>query len=357
MAAQQDDEEDIFASIVKNNFQTTCNHDDDEDPEFAELLACMPCVAHRPANALPAQRSKPVHRHAFGQSCSTTDSDILATTTQNSSTDTITMEVDEETSGAAKLVIFRGKKTRGSIGQKETIGVKKTRFLDNEEIAAGLVPCCPKRCNEQFTFSDLEDARTHFWGMKANEQGDWLTRELALHGHVDKDDVFRFRYRLNGKYCCGIFLEHALPMSHGRLSQMRTRVLSKNLENSKRQQGGVTGHMADKTAQFIRTYATDHGEGLPNKIDVDLPAGCTKEEVYIEYLLDHEGDSAKEAGSLSWWYKTWRSRCFHIKAKEWNRFSKCTTCSNIKALKGFCDSEKQGELASFAYIINVKVIL
>ena len=86
------------------------------------------------------------------------------------------------------------------------------------------------------------------------------------------------------------------------------------LENTEGQSAGVSETISDKMEQFIPTYATDHGDGLPNKNDVDLPAGYTK-------------------------------KC------------KCTTCSNLKFLKGFCDSEKQGELASFVFFINVEVML
>jgi hypothetical protein len=246
---------------------------------------------------------------------------------------------------ANKLLIFRGKKTREATGQQTQVAKRKTKHLLPERIASSLVPCkCGERCFENFSFTEIQGLRKAYWGKKQAEQADWVARELALHGYVKKDGIFKFRYFLEDKECCAEFLERALPISHGRLSQLRERVLSKSLEDSSRS-SATNCPKADAVEEFIRKYGATHSEGLPNKIDVDLPAGVTKEEVFIEYLLTFENAEASLAKSckLSTWYRVWRERCFHIKCKRWNRFSKCTTCSNIKALRLVAEGKEQGE--------------
>jgi len=249
------------------------------------------------------------------------------------------LDYEVETNGAKKVVIRREKKTRGPSGRQPVVAFRKQKYMDNDEIAGSLVPCCSQKCYCNVSFDDVKQVRETFWNMKQNEQADWLSRELALHGCVE-DKVFKFKYDVNGKPCCATFLEQALPVSHGRLSQIRTRVR----EGRHRDVSPITGQKMDQCEQFIRQYAETHSEGLPNSVDVDLPEGVTKECVYIEYLLsfEDEGQATALAASLSWWYATWRKRCFHVKAKKWNRFSKCTTCSNIKVLRAINDETKRG---------------
>ena len=72
MAAQQDDDEDIFANIVKTNFRTPCIYADEDDAVFLQAVMCP----SSDAIVLPAQRSVAVHRHACGKSTSVTNGEL-----------------------------------------------------------------------------------------------------------------------------------------------------------------------------------------------------------------------------------------------------------------------------------------
>lgn len=327
-----------------NDFLDICGHCTDTETE-EDFLECM--NLNRPASdPSPCESAPP--QHAFGKH-RLSERTPLATLPVNLYASSSTEECEQEVNLAQKIVIRRGKKPRVSSGPTPKVLKKKAYNLEPAVIASSLTPCCKKKCNEQFNYSDLEAARTEFWNLKRSKQLDWVTRQLAFYGSADQvTGIFSFRYMLQGKECCAKFLEQALPISHGRLSLARNRVLTLQMEDHQSAESPTNCPKADSAEAYIRDFARKHGQSLPNSEDVDLPAGKTKEAVFCDYLVEMfktDEEVTKNAASLSTWYKTWRLKCHHVKAPKWQKFSKCSTCSNIKVLREFTDTSKQGTIS------------
>ena len=248
---------------------------------------------------------------------------------------------------AKHIVIRRGKKPRVTSEPTPVVLKKKAYNLEPTVIASALAPCCTKKCNERFSYTDVATIRHEFWNLTRPRQLDWVTRQLAFYGTASATTgVFSFKYVLLWKETCAKFWEQALPISHGRLSLARSKVLTLQMEDSQSADSPSNCPKSDSAEAYIRDYARENGGAMPDCEDVQLPAGKTKEAVFCDYLIDmfHTDEEVeKNAASLSTWYKTWRSRCFHVKAPKWQKFSKCSTCSNIKVLREFTDASKQGE--------------
>ena len=295
-------------------------------------------------------------QHAFGQWRGST-STSFCTVVSSTSPDSDDVEVEDVVQSG--LTILRGKKPREPKSVKRVeVPLKKKLFnMEPGNIASALQPCCAKNCFTHFNYYDVEAVRAEFWNLNRAKQLDWLTRQLAFWGRADENvGTFKFRYLLQNKQCCATFFESALPVSHGRLSLARNRVLTDQLEDSQKDASPVNTFKSDSAEEFIRTYARLHGQGMPNSVDVNLPNGKTKDSVYCDFLVERS-DGTKEGVDaligLSGWYRVWRERCFHVKTPKWQKFSKCTTCSNIKTLREFTDASKRGEhpnlLTCFAF--------
>lgn len=331
--------EDFVASINGTSLSSNPAIDDDENEEalFEDFCNQAKSCSFGEDLYVTERRRK---RHEF-VSCSelSTPSIMMSSTSSSSSV--------EEESSSAKLTLIRGKAPRAKTNTTGSAKVlkKRTEYLEDLSISTALVPCCSKMCNERFTFSDVKTAREQFWALSSPNQQDWLTRHLSFWGTPDENTgIFKFKYVLQDIPCCSTFLENALPVSHGRLSNIRHRVLVKKTEDTSVTGSPVSGPKADAAEAFIREYAQTHGSAMPHKKDIDLPSGLSKDKVYIEYLLTYPTEEAsRQACSLSYWYKIWSERCFHVKVRKWHRFSKCSVCSNIKVLREFSNANSHGK--------------
>ena len=314
---------------------------DDEQLYFLDCLN-IPTNVSNPRSLPPAPP-----RHAFGHHRRT----YQTPTPHVESTSSSTEEFEEENMLLQHIVVKRGKKQRTSSGRVPVTLKKKAYNLEPAVIASALSPCCANKCNEQFNYTDLSMVRTEFWNLTRPKQLDWVTRQLAFHGCPSTlTGKFTFKYVFHGKECCAKFLEQALPISHGRLSMARNKVLTMQMEDSTSADSPSNCPKSDSAESYIRDYARKHAGAMPDSDDVQLPAGKTREAVYCDYLIDMfqtDEEVQTQAASLSTWYKTWRSRCFHVKAPKWQKFSKCSTCSNIKVLRDFTDASKQGKPLQF----------
>ena len=259
-------------------------------------------------------------------------------------------DVQVEEASANKIVVHRGKRPRKELVKVRQPNVlkKKDSALKECSIAEALRPCCPKKCYSRFTFDDVQEERHQFWQLSAPKQYDWLKRELGFNGVADLEKgTFNFKYVVQDKPCCGVFLEHALPVSHGRLSDIRKSVLNKNFEDTHRTvpDGVRSSPKADQCESFIRNYAAAESGQMPHSVDCDLAEGVTKEDVFTCYMASFEDTVAmQEAAGLSCWYDTWRFRCPTVQCRKWQRFSKCSVCSNLRILKDLADPGEKGTL-------------
>jgi hypothetical protein len=234
--------------------------------------------------------------------------------------------------------LCRGKKQKISSGTGSSRAKKKTKQLQEVEIAAALRPCCPKNCWQKFSFEQVSKVRHYFWEKNRNDQVDWITRNLLLWGHLDQEtSLFKFRYQVDDTECCASFFEQALPVSHGRLWTIRKRVLTNTIEDFEASQSTKSAPKRDRVSQFLNSYETEHGNGMPNDRTVQLPMGSTKQDVYLalKESLAQSSSSSGEAISKSTFYKAWKEQKPDLKCARWHRFSKCSTCSNIKTLQSF----------------------
>ena len=254
-------------------------------------------------------------------------------------------DIEDEDTVDSKLRLQSGKRSRapnkttreeGDEEDVQKVLLKKNLYLTPESVCTALVPCCKKKCNEDFTYSQVLLEREAFWNKDRNKQADWLKRMLALWGHLEAENsVFNFKYFIHEKPCCAAFFENALPVSHGRLCTARQRVLNNELEDACREPSPQNQKKCDRVEQFLRSYLESFGEGMPNQMKAELPEGHTKEEVYIAYLCSFKtaDEQTSDACSLSYWYKSWKARLPDLTCSKWKKFSKCTVCSNLKAFK------------------------
>ena len=246
-------------------------------------------------------------------------------------------DIEEDEAVQSKVRTKYGKKKRKT-NAKASTSKKRGSVLEDEHIAAALRPCCPKNCWQRFSFEKVSIERHLFWERNRDEQVDWITRNLVLWGHLDSTmSSFKFKYQIQNAECCAAFFEQALPVSHGRLWAIRKRVLSNNTENFAAMQTNKTSRKQDRVGQFLNSYETEHGNGMPNDRTVQLPAGSTKKDVYIalQESLTQSSSSAGSSVSMSTFYKAWNEKKPDLKCARWHRFSKCSTCSNIKTLQAF----------------------
>jgi hypothetical protein len=339
-----------------------CGDDEDKDFEDLEKYFCqfseVLCPPVQPAS------SRVFGTNLINRACSTSACDIICrqprqhayTSSSNTSlspsvsefsdaNDDRSVETDEHCPG--KLAIVRGKPERVPHATPRRVRVfkKKNRDLEPSQISLALTPCCPQACHLRFNYLDIEKERTHFYSMKQTEQSDWLARELSFWGAPNLEtEVFEFKYQVQGKQCCALFLEQALCICHQRLTDMRKRVLSKGFEDSKKEPMMENRALQDGVEFYIREYARSQSGGLPTlNMKTELPAGTTKEKVYVEYLTDFGEDWKTKTASLSCWYKVWNQRCGTIKANNSaNRFTKCGKCTNIKTLRKLAGTEAKG---------------
>ena len=340
------DEEELF-----RQFMTQCvpckpvQTDIDEEEEFRKCnlrLQSSNYTSSSSSSVLAPILSTKQHAYGNYREASSTSTGFSCTTSMESDD---ARSIEDEGHCQNKIALVSGKPERHDTkGRKELVRIKKEQALMSTEIASALVPCRRKSCNLRFTYHDVEEARIHFWSLTRAEQQDWLTRELAFWGTPDTiEGVFKFKYMVGEKHCCAVFYENALMVSHGRLVDVRKRVLSKNFEDCFRMPSAPNTPMADRIEQFIASYAEEQSGAMPTKDKkVELPSGTTKDKVYIEYLLTFdEGDTS--SASLSTWYRVWSQQWPTIKANNRaNRFSKCSKCSNIKVLREFTSGMSKG---------------
>jgi len=243
-----------------------------------------------------------------------------------------------------KLNIVRGgrKRTPKEGGTKKYEPVKKTKHLMDPEVAKGLVPCaCGQECFKKVPFDVLKACRKQFWSKGAKEQHTHLKHELMMRG-VFEHGVFKFKYAIFDTPVCSRFFEKALPISHQRLSTIRSEICSGEwTEGNGNGRNDRADPITARVEEFIRKYAADDAEAHPVKKDVFLSQGISKEDVYISFLTEEDEERTKDC-SLSWFYKVWNDKCHHIKTTEWKRFRKCSTCANIRTLKSLGSDNQRG---------------
>ena len=291
---------------------------------------------------------RPCHRHAFG----TYRMGCMPLPNRSPPTSVVLLnqqtDIEEENVCPKKIVVHRGKRPRKSrmVTKEPYVLKKKERAMLEDEIASVLHPCCPKECYKTFTFADIKEERYQFWQLNAPMQQDYLCRELAFNGVANRNKgTFDFKYMVNTKECCPRFYKRALPVSHGRLSAARTRVVTKNFEDVtfSSPEGSKSTTKTDACESFIRKYAGNESGQMPDSVNCQLSEGVTKEDVYTSYLASYEDDPSSDPASLSCWYESWASRCPCVTTNKWQRFSKCTVCSNLKSLREFSNATERGK--------------
>ena len=286
------------------------------------------------------------HRHAFGvhrmdnipRTTVSPESMVIVNTTD---------DIEAENVCPTKVVVHRGKRPRKvrEVTKGPYVSKKKELAMDSTDIASVLRPCCNKNCYLRFFYNDVKEERHQYWQLSAPQQQDWLCRELAFNGHPNTElGTFKFKYLVNEKECCASFYERALPVSHGRLSTVRSRVLTKSLENVSFSSppGSRSSPMTDSCENFIRHYAALESGQMPDSVNCQLSEGVTKEDVYTCYLASHD-DYDGQTAALSTFYDAWSSRCPCVTTNKWKKFSKCSVCSNLKSLKGFSNAVERGK--------------
>ena len=168
-----------------------------------------------------------------------------------------------------------------------------------------------------------------------------MKHELMMRG-VFEHGVFKFKYAIFDTPVCSRFFEKALPISHQRLSTIRSEICSGEwTEGNGNGRNDRADPITARVEEFIRKYAADDAEAHPVKKDVFLSQGISKEDVYISFLTEEDEERTKDC-SLSWFYKVWNDKCHHIKTTEWKRFRKCSTCANIRTLKSLGSDNQRG---------------
>jgi hypothetical protein len=94
---------------------------------------------------------------------------------------------------------------------------------------------------------------------------------------------------------------------------------------------------------FLDKMAKEHGQHQPDKAETHLPQGMTKLDVYDKFIDElPEFEPLRFKVSESFWYRTWRMHCPHLKCPKICKFSECKICSTAKLHKQVAPAEMKG---------------
>ncbi|XP_061171052.1 uncharacterized protein LOC133180592 [Saccostrea echinata] len=187
----------------------------------------------------------------------------------------------------------------------------------------------PVQANEE----DLISFRENFQAMSSLERRQWLLDYLWSHSQFDEQSQsWGFIFILGTTSVCCAAFRAVLGIPQSTFYEVRSLFLKnqKSVTSYKRK-GRQTKSM--KAIAWLKLYAQNYGEKLPNSHHIHLPPCSTKLHVYELMVEESQGDFMSPV-SLSHFLSLWRSEASYIAIPKNNRFSKCNVCTEIKIKLG-----------------------
>lgn len=184
------------------------------------------------------------------------------------------------------------------------------------------------------------------------ERKQYLQACLTRDGRRQEDDIFHWRYWIGDTQVCGPFYEAALGVGNNYMVGIRKRIKENDVQapehgNKHRVKGIKKMTLCAWMAQFFQ----DNGNHCPNTTQVLLPAFMTKENVYMEFMLQLKPEEqAQLKVSSGYFYRVWKEEYPTVRSAKYNSFNKCDVCSNLKL---FIQEAKTKEKKGTNYVLRV----
>ena len=184
------------------------------------------------------------------------------------------------------------------------------------------------------TREEISALRQQYWGMQESQRQSHIVTKLAYDMNaVYQSSCIEFRYYINGKKVCGPFFQEAYPLSKQMFADARRRVRSRQLTVDEKRNDNIIPKKALSVSEFLKGYLDEHGQAIPNKQEIHLPAGVSRALVYVKYMatFTEEQIAQKEHAQESTFYQVLREDYPHVKFPRTCAFSQCNVCSQIKS--------------------------
>ncbi|XP_053373966.1 uncharacterized protein LOC128546723 [Mercenaria mercenaria] len=208
---------------------------------------------------------------------------------------------------------------------KEVSSAKKmkSKALNPENIRSTMkLKClCEEKCISKLSFRTIHHLRQAYWSQPQT------VRRHLLKLHVRKS-VFKGKHRFikledELSVCSKAFL-NILRINKNTLTTA-IKSCDKDNENTPGRCPRKMNENSLTAINWLEDYASFYGDRMPNSGDVKLPYKFRKLSVYESYRLEVENPVSK-----SQFFKMWKTYFPHLKIKQTNSFSKCSTCTLLE---------------------------
>ncbi len=218
-------------------------------------------------------------------------------------------------------------------------------FEDIDQVVCCKKLQCFKHCNTSFL-------KTR---MKTVTEMTYDQRRLCLLDMKGSNGRFYF----DGTPVCNTFLKKAFRFSADLISAVRSGTVKTRLSDSfgaasnSQSRSQTTSNsdrgpfQRDAIITSLERMAENSGDMMPDQDEIHLPH-FRKRDVYQffkdEFTILHGVDV--KCPCKSYFYKTWKRHCRHIKVRKLGRFAKCTTCEQLR--KSIHDAAARRDYKSLA---------
>ena len=131
---------------------------------------------------------------------------------------------------------------------------------------------------------------------------------------------------------CSTFYYGAIGISKTRLQQLQTRICNNQTHQAPRRRAKPCSTRVLQAGFFLKDYARNHGQAVPNAPEIHLQRGLTKTNVHDEYKKQASALSfGQEPVKYSHFVKIWNEKFPCVKTLESTDFARCNFCDNCQA--------------------------
>lgn len=224
-----------------------------------------------------------------------------------------------------RAYVYRKRKKAIPEGPRELRKRRKvfSQRMDNPFLINGLRCCKSKRCYENI---DPIYAFKRYNEVMALNREDFKSFLISIYDAQDHS------FKMLGKTVCARYLQKGFGFSND---------LQCSVKNTPRARAGPTSlalprdvrrtTKKDSIINFLRNYADDCGDMMPNAFFTNLP-DAGRLNVYKKFAEDFRKHRPSEsAPTRSFFYAIWRSHCTEIRTRRNHGFARCETCVLLKA--------------------------
>ncbi|XP_061164113.1 uncharacterized protein LOC133195610 [Saccostrea echinata] len=207
---------------------------------------------------------------------------------------------------------------------------------------ASLDQCsCPKKCTRQsfFTKELIENCHSTLWRLNTTDRPKWFQRKFDDFQCVKKGT---FKFILKGHRVCLKSWLIAYGIKQSIYYKERRTWLRKEVPPSNERR--LTSEKRLHVINWFGEYIAMRGENPPHIQEIWLPFGLRKNEIYAGYKVDTEEEN-RACVSLQTFLNIWNEHFPHVKIKQSNLFTRCTTCDKLdRELHKQLNPEKKKEI-------------